>query len=127
MRISAHAPTADGRQRGDVGSKAPSLVEQFFRPVAAHPFLEQPQVFGILAHLIEWNLVGAPESFDLLAIDLLGAGPAFRAPQDDEWPARRLRVIAFAAIFPRQFLNRVDFLDHLIEDRSHALVHRHRI
>src|SRR5262249_6292691 len=75
------------------------------------------------AHLVERNLVGTPKSFDLLAFDLLRTGPAFRTPQDDERPARRLRFIAITPTFPRQLLNRVDIFDHLIEDRSHALVH----
>jgi hypothetical protein len=73
-----------------------------------HPFLEQAQVFGVLAHLVERNLVGTPKSFDLLAVDLLRTGPAFRTPQDDERPARRLRFIAFTPAFPRQLLNRLN-------------------
>src|SRR5205823_13465130 len=81
----------------------------------------------IVAYLVERNLMGTPKSFDLLAVDLLGASPAFRSTQDDERPARRLRFIAFAAAFPRELLNRVDILDHLIEGRSHALVHWDRI
>src|SRR5262249_7194904 len=92
-----------------------------------HPFLEQAQVFLILAYLVERNLMRTPESFDLLAVDLLRAGPAFRAAQDDERPARRLRFVAVAATFPRLLLNGMDVLDHLAENRGHALVHCVRI
>src|SRR5215470_18651496 len=99
MRVCTHPAISARSQRGDVRSQAPCLSEQLLRPIAAHPFLEQAQVFGIVAHFVDRNLVGTPKSFDLLTVDLLGTGPAFWASQNDERPTRRLRFIAFAATF----------------------------
>src|SRR5262249_30449397 len=88
---------------------------------------EQAQVFRVVAHLIDRDLVRAPKAFDLLTIDFLGTGPAFWAPQDDQRPSRRLRFIVWVAALARQLLNRLDILNRRLEDRRHALVHWERV
>ncbi len=73
----------------------------------------------VVGQFCEWHLVRAPVTFGLLAIDLLGAGPAFGGTQNDHRPARALAG-AFAA---RGLLNRVDLGDHRIQSSRHELMH----
>src|SRR5215831_13297683 len=89
MGICSHPPIARRRQRRDLRSEPSCFPEQLLRLVAAHPLLEQPQVSRIFPHHVDRNLMGAPKSFDLLAVDLLRTSPAFWAPQNDERPVRR--------------------------------------
>src|SRR5271166_6251787 len=84
-------------------------------------------MFGILTRLVDWNLMGAPESFHLFAVDLLGTGPAFGTAQDDERPAWRLCLGVVAADPARLLLNRMDLIRHLVENRGHASMHWGRL
>src|ERR1700720_4120886 len=127
MGICAHPPITGWGQRGDLRSEPPCFPEQLLRFVAAHPLLKQPQVSGIFPCLVDWNLMGAPKSFDLLAVDLLGTSPAFRSAQNDERPARWLRCVWVKTRLPRLLLNRMDTIYDPLENRGHALVHRHRL
>src|SRR5216683_2137275 len=123
MGICAHPPVTGWSQRGDLLSQPTCFPEQLLRFVAPHPLLEQPQVFGIVSSPVNWNLVGAPKSFDLLTVDLLRTSPAFRGPEDDERPGRCFHFVAVGTAPPRLLLNRADIRYHLIENRGHALVH----
>ena len=81
---------AVGRQRRELRNKRAAAVEQLLGLVAAHPVLEQSQMRRVLAQLVDRNLMRAPKALDLLAVDLLRAGPALRAAQHDHRPARPL-------------------------------------
>ena len=63
------------------------LVEELLRPIAAQPSFNQLQVRRFGGGIENRHLVGAPRSFKLVAVDLFGAGPAFRRAQDDHGPA----------------------------------------
>lgn len=63
-------------------------VEELLRPVRAHPALQLPQVFGVLAHPGQRDLVSAPRALDRVAVDGLRAGPALGGAHDDHRPAR---------------------------------------
>ena len=79
------------------GSSRPVSSNSSLRLVAAQPFLQLLQMRGFLVHVRHRHLMGAPEAFDLVAVDLLRAGPALRAAQDDHRPARaRDRAVALA-------------------------------
>ena len=72
-----------------------------------------------VGHVGDRHLVGAPVAFDLQPVDLLGAGPALGAAQDDHRPAGAL----FEPAAPGLGLNSLDFVDHRVEGRRHELVH----
>ena len=71
--IGAHAPFAGGRKLPEFGNQRALLIEELLRPIAAHPLLDDPQMLGIGLHVQHRNLVGSPEAFDSVAIDLLSA------------------------------------------------------
>src|ERR1700730_6837009 len=119
MGICAHPPVTGWSQRGDLRSQPPCFAEQLLRFVAAHPLLEQPQVFGIVSSPVDWNLMGAPKSFDLLTVNLLRTSPALRSPQYDDRPERWLHLVVLGTGAPRLLLNRMDVLYHLIKSRGH--------
>src|SRR6516165_8510110 len=127
MGTCTHPSITGWSQRGDFRGELPRLTEELLRPVAAHPLLEQPQVSGIFPHLVDWNLMSAPKSFDLLAVDLFRTRPAFRTSQDDERPTRSIHPVAIGAWAARLPLNGMDIIDHLVQNGGHALMHRCRL
>ena len=70
-------------------------------------------------HVAERHLVRAPIAFGFQAVNLFRAGPAFRADQHDHRPARPFRC----ALQPRAGLNRMDFVQRLIERGRHSQMH----
>src|SRR5215472_7789761 len=78
-------------------------------------------------HLVDRNLMSAPKSLDLLAVDLFRTRPAFRASQDDERPTRPIHPVAVGARSARLPLNGTDIIYHLVQNRGHALMHRCRL
>ena len=87
-----------GARSASSGPKLAVLVEQFLRPVAPHPASRCLQVFRVGRQIGHRHLVGAEGPLNLLAIDHLRAGPAFRCTQHDHRPARALRRTVFAAL-----------------------------
>src|SRR5438093_4236293 len=75
----------------------------------------------------EGDLVGSEGAFNRLAIDLLWPGPAFWRTEHDHWPDSRLLVRLSRSIVPRLFLNRLDIVEHPVQDSGHLLVHARRI
>src|SRR6266849_8978354 len=110
MWVRAHATVTGRRRFGNLFCEASGFVEQLLRTIAAHPLLEQAQVFGILAHRCKGNLMSAPESFDFLAIDFLRPGPSFWTAQNDQRPLGRLGFVIIRAIVPRVLLNGPDMV-----------------
>ena len=123
MRIGAHAPRALGRELFQLGDEPAGFVEQLLRLVALHPVFELLEVLGIIAHTRQRHLVGAPEAFDLVAINFLRARPALRAAQDDHRPARSIELSGS----PRLALDAADFQNALFHRLGHLLMHAHRV
>ena len=46
-------------------------IEQLFRLLGAHPALQNAKLLGILLHIGQRNLMGAPEAFQAMAFDFL--------------------------------------------------------
>ena len=79
------------RKRPQIGTQAAGGVEQLLRlDSSASSASSILQMRGIAARVGDRHLMGAPEAFDLQAVDFLRAGPALRAPQHDHRPARTL-------------------------------------
>ena len=86
VRIGAHAAVAFGGGRGEFRPEPSFLCEEFVGPVALHPGFENWNVLGDLVHRAHRHLMGAPIVLGALAIDLLGARPAFRRAEHDHGP-----------------------------------------
>src|SRR5689334_19617539 len=119
MWIGAQAPRPRRREAGEVWPQTTRFVEQRLGPIALHPFLELTAMRLVRRHPGERHLVRAPRAFDLLAIDLFGAGPALRRPQHDHRPASA----PGRNTIPRIALDGADAFDQGIEGRRHLLVH----
>src|SRR3954464_8519081 len=87
MGVCAHAANARGCKRFQFGYELSSLVKQFLGLLRAHPILENLQTLGIFLHVRHWNLVSAPEAFELVATDLSRCAPALRTTEDNHRPA----------------------------------------
>src|SRR5271155_3083663 len=74
----------------------------------------------ILVHLGHRHLVSAPETFDLVPVDLLGAGPPLEAAQYHHRPSRSLDFRPRPA---RLLLDAADFPYAVFQSRRHRLVH----
>src|SRR5260370_16710974 len=86
VRIGAHATAADWSERLQFSAQPAVRIEKRFRLVTSHPLLKQFQMVWIAARVGDRNLMRAPEAFNLLAVDLLRAGPAFRASEYNHRP-----------------------------------------
>src|SRR5205807_732168 len=80
------------------------------------------QVFRLLQVGYRY-LVGAPSTFDRLAIHKFRSGPSLGAAQNDHRPERKGSRSLGASFI----LNGVDFFDNHIEGGRHELVHRFRL
>ena len=69
------------------------------------------------------HLMRAEGSFDLLTVHNLGTGPALGSAQDDHRPEGTRCIV----IFPRIFLDGMDFLYGLIQRLCHLPMHGHGI
>src|ERR1700757_1938853 len=122
MRVGAHAALVARRKFRELPSKATAFVKQLGGTVAFHPVFENAYVVWILVHLPHRHLVRAPETLGSAAVYFLGAGPAFRAAQDDHRPPR-----AFGHAVTKLFLDASDFADDGLQRRRHKLVHLFRL
>ena len=86
VRRRGHPLVADGRERPELGDEPAGLVEQRLRRVRPQPFLQHPQVLGVLGQARQRHLVRAEGALHLDAVDHVGAGPALRRAQDDRRP-----------------------------------------
>ncbi len=119
VRVGAHAAAARGGERTQLRHQPAVGVEQFLWLVALHPVFQQLQMLGIGAHVRERHLVRAPRALCLVAVDLLGTGPALGRAQHDHRPARPLGLAAAA----RGLLDAANIGDRRIERGRHRLVH----
>ena len=120
--IAADAVGAPGGELAELFDQAAIFVEELVGPVALHPLLELLEVLGAGFGIEDRNLVCAPEAFDLVAVDLFGAGPALGGAEDDHWPARALGGFGFAAAGPG--LDVADLGDAALGDLGHGVVHQ---
>ena len=120
VRIGAHASCALRRERLQLRNQPSLVVEQLVRAIAAQPFFELLQMAGILVHAGERYLMRAPEAFHLVAVHLLGAGPALRTTQHDHRPARAAGLAACA----RLLLDPANLQHAVLQSGGHLLVHR---
>ncbi len=124
MRIGGHAVSAFGSKSAQLGNRPAARVEQFFRVIAAQPGFQQLQVFRILTDLEDRDLVGAPEAFELVAVDFFRAGPAFGGSQHDHRPAGPAGVApGELAVFASVALDGANVVDAVLEHGGHGLVH----
>ena len=119
--VGAHPPLPLRRQLGDLRPQLSVLVEQLLGAVAAHPLFEHLHVPGMVPHLGQRHMVGAPESpLDRLAVDDLG-GPVH--------PLGERRTIigqhgrGEEAVGPHVGLDAPDLGEDVVEHRRHPLVH----
>ena len=112
-----------GAMSASSARKCALLVEELFRLVAAHPLFKHAQVLGLLADLVERNLVSAPGVFDRLAVDELRSGPALGRAHDQHRPRRPIG----AAFFARGLLNGGNAIEDGVEDCCRLLMHHRRI
>src|SRR5262245_41756650 len=118
MQIGAHSLLASWWQIGEFWNQFSLVVKQFLRLVALHPGFKDLHVTW-LGHIRHWHLVRPPIAFRLLTIDLLRAGPAFRAAEHDHRPARARGKTSRRCLC----LDGYDLLDGGIHGLSHLLVH----
>ncbi len=85
----------------------------------AHPALEDPQLLGILLHVGQRHLVGAPEAFEPVAVHLLRRGPALGLRSTIIGQRGRVGDAALASLL----LIRADLGDAVLHRRRHRLVH----
>src|SRR6516225_4662281 len=74
-------------------------------------------------HGCEWYLVGAPETFHLVAVHFLGTGPSLRSAQHDHGPARSSGLVTGASFL----LNAADLENTILQRCGHLLVHHRDI
>src|SRR4029453_14827212 len=120
IRGCAHAFDSLWHQCLQLGLQRAVGIEELLWLIAAHPFLEHFPVRRVATRIRYWDLVGAPEILDLLAVPLPRPGPALGAAQHDHRPARTLH--------PRPFGSRVPLdcrypVEGLVERVSHASMH----
>ena len=123
MRVGAHAPVPARGQGLELRHEAPGGVEELLRPVAPHPLFQQLQIHGIVADVGERYLMRTPRPFDLVALDLLGSGPALGRSQDDHRPERTNTVFRCAG----GLLMLAYLVDGPLQYLCHSLVHLDRI
>ena len=104
MRIGAHAAIFPRGQLGQLGNQPAPLIEKLVRVVALQPGFEHLEMFGIVAHIGQRNLVRAKRSFHGQSVDHLGTGPTLGRAQHDHRPPRAFRKSFGAGVL----LNRVD-------------------
>ena len=97
VRVVAHPQLALRRQCGDLRVEPAVRVEQFVGAVGRQPVGQHLQMLRGVAGVGERNLVRAPRSCGLLAVDVGRAGPAFRGPEHDHRPARAIASSPAAA------------------------------
>ena len=94
VRVRAHAgasPSARARAAPACSLPSSSKSSSALVALAASPRAASG-ASGAVRHVRERDLVRPPEVLDLLAVDLLRAGPALRRPHDDHRPLRPLRL-----------------------------------
>jgi hypothetical protein len=123
MGIGAHPPVASRCKRLQFRQQATGRIEQRFRRIAAHPLFEQCKLRSIAARIGDRHLMGAPETFDLEAIDFFRPGPPLRAAQHDERPFRTFARFGFIA---RAGLNGQDTLQDRVQGVGHQPMHQLR-
>ena len=111
------------RQFFELGDERAVLIEELFRLVAAHPGFELGEIFRIRLRVENWDLVGAPEAFHLVAVHFFRAGPAFGRAQDDHGPAGALHGGGRTG-FTMLLLDGTDLGNAVLGDGGHALMHK---
>src|SRR5690606_8892269 len=104
--------------------EATVAIEQLLRSITAQPVFEDLAVGGITPRVGYRDLVRSPEVLDLLPVDFLRSGPAFRAAQDNHGPARPLAGPVFSAGLQ---LDLAETVHRPVQGISHGPVHRNRV
>jgi len=76
MWIGAHAPFTSWRQLGQLWHQAPTLVEQFLRPVTLHPGLQLLYMLRMLGIHKQRDLMRSKSAFHCQAINDFRSRPA---------------------------------------------------
>src|SRR5207245_624159 len=121
VRIRPHSTITAGHKIRKFGNEFSIVIEQFLGLIAPYPVFQDFQVFRLLQVSYRY-LVGAPSTFDRLAIAKFRSGPSLGAAQNDHRPERK----GSRSLGARFILNGVDFFDNHIEAGRHQFVHRLR-
>ena len=81
--VGTQAQLAPGHEARDLGADGALLVEELLGCVGAQPPAEHPEVLVGVLGAGQRHLVGTPAALGLLAVDVLGAGPALGGAEDD--------------------------------------------
>ena len=119
----AHPQGSLGREGPQLRHQAAVGIKQLLGAVAAQPGLQQGQLLRVGVGSRQGHLVGAPKTFELVAVELGGARPALGGAQHQHRPGRPHRLAAGAAAG----LDGADSLQGRIHRRGHGAVHRHRL
>lgn len=76
MRVHPHAPVSDRTERSQFGDEMSLAIEELLRPIAAEPFIEDAQMFGVGLRMSNRDLMGSPGVLYRLAVDDLRTGPS---------------------------------------------------
>src|SRR5208283_5985470 len=117
--IRSHAANPFRTQSPEGRNKCAGFVKELLRLIAPHPIFQQFQMLRIFCGVCDRDLVGAPGTFQFMAIDSAGCSPAFRGPEHAHWPAAKGRFLCCASFA----LDRVDFFDAFVQRSGHGLVH----
>ena len=120
VRIGTHTAVTRRRQRGELFTELPSLVEQFLRLVASHPIFELLQMFGLL-EIRDRHLMRAPSTLDRFAIDEFRSGPALGRTENDHRPAWTLQALLRASAGGA--LDVTDLKQNAVERPGKTLMH----
>ena len=115
--VGAQAKLALGHELGDLGTDGALLVKEAVGLVGLEPALEDLEVGLGVAGGRQGHLVRTPGTLGLLAVNLLGAGPALGGAEDDHGVERAGRLAG-----GRTALDVADLVEDGLEERGKATV-----
>ncbi len=121
--VGTHAPPPLGRQSLQFRDQSPLRIKVFFRLVAAHPGFQQGQMGRVGGHVREGDLMGSPETFQIVSVHLPGGCPAFGTSKNDHRPAGAVSRTGL----PGLFLELANLQDTVFQSGGHRLMHALRI
>src|SRR5208283_537432 len=119
MRIGAHAARSCRRELLEPRNQSAAGVEELIGLLVPHPLFEDAQLFRILFHIRQRDLVGTPKAFEPVASHLFWRTPSLRRTDHDHGPARPARDSSSSAFL----LDFADLLHTMLDRGSHGLMH----
>ena len=116
--VGAHAARASWAELLEILADL-AVLEDAIWLVALHPLLENLEMLGLLVHVGDGHLMGTPEPFQELVVDLAWTGPALGTAKDDDGPPGPEGL----AGLPGLLLELPDLQDTVLQCGGHSLVH----